>query len=145
MKAISTTRRISSPINVVFQTISDIRNFSQAVDGIINIEFLTEQQVGQGTRFRETRDMNGREATVELEVAEYVENERIRMVSDAGGTVWDTVFSVTEDGDVTEMKMVMEAKPHKFLSRIMNPLIRSFVAKAVESDMDAVKKWCESR
>ena len=106
MKAISTTRRISSPINVVFQTISDIRNFSQAVDGIINIEFLTEQQVGQGTRFRETRDMNGREATVELEVAEYVENERIRMVSDAGGTVWDTVFSVTEDGDVTEMKMV---------------------------------------
>lgn len=95
--------------------------------------------------FRETRMMNGREATVELEVAEYNKNQSIRMISDAGGTVWDTVFTVAKVGDATEMKMVMEAKPHKFMARIMNPLIRGMVAKAVEADMDCVKDYCESQ
>ena len=95
--------------------------------------------------FRETRMMNGREATVELEVAEYNKNQSIRMISDAGGTVWDTVFTVAKVGDATEMKMVMEAKPHKFMARIMNPLIRGMVAKAVEADMNCVKDYCESQ
>ena len=145
MKTIETTRVIAAPIDVVFDAISDVRNFSQAVSHITHIEFLTDQRVGVGTRFRETREMNGRSQTVELEVAEYVENEQIRMISDAGGTVWDTVFTVAPVGDVVEMKMVMEAKPHKFLAKIMNLLIRSMVVKAVEADMDAVKVYCESR
>lgn len=39
-----------------------------------------QQQVGVGTRFRETRLMNGREQAVELEVAEYTENKCVRMI-----------------------------------------------------------------
>ena len=145
MKTISTTRSIHAPVEVVFDTIADVRNFSKAVPHIVKVEFQTEQRVGEGTRFLETRIMNGREATVELEVAQYVKNERVRMISDAGGTVWDTVFTVEELDGKTEMKMAMEAKPHKFLARIMNWLIRGMVAKAVEADMDALKDYCESK
>ena len=41
------------------------------------------------------------------------------------------------------MKMAMEARPHKFMAPMMNFLIRPMVAKAVESDMDAIKAFCE--
>ena len=79
----------------VFSTVSDISNYTRAVPQLVRVEFLTEQKVGMGTRFRETRLMRGREATTELEVTEYVANERVRFVSDAGGTIWDTVFTVS--------------------------------------------------
>ena len=46
------------------------------------------------TRFRETRVMKGREASTVLEVTEYESPRRIRLVSDEGGTIWDTVFTV---------------------------------------------------
>ena len=144
MKPIISSRMINAPLDLVFRTVSDVRNFCAAVPHITNVEFLSDQQLGVGTRFRETRSMNGREQSVDLEVAEYVENERVRMISDAGGTIWDTVFSVSQVGGDVELKMQMDIRPHRFLARIMNALIRGMVVKAVESDMDSVKSYCEA-
>ena len=144
MKAIHVTRLIKAPLPAVFQAVSDVRNFCEAVPHIINIEFLTDQQVGTGTRFRETRVMKGKEQSVELEVAEYVENDRVRMISDAGGTIWDSVFTVKETTDGVSLDLQMDIRPHKFMARLMVPLIRSMVVKGVEDDMESVKQYCES-
>ncbi len=143
MKPICTTRMIQAPRELVFQTIADVRNFQKAVSHIVLIEFLTEQQHGVGTRFRETRIMNGREQSVDLEVAEFVDNDRVRLVSDAGGTIWDTLFTVSDAPDGVQMNMHMDVRPYKFFARIVMPLIRGMVVKNVESDMDAVKAYCE--
>lgn len=141
---VETTRSINAPVSRVFQTLSRVEEFSQAVPGITNIEFLSEQHYGVGTRFKETRLMNGKEATTELEVRELVENERIRMVSDAGGTIWDTVFTVSTEDQETLMTMKMDARPYNALAKLFVPMILSMVAEAVNDDMDAVKKYCET-
>ena len=145
MKTIHTTRQINAPLDLVFWTIADVRNFSQAVPSIVRIEFEGDQQEGVGTRFKETREMNGKEVTVPLEITELIPNERVRMVSDTGGTVWDSVFTVTQSGDIVEMHMEMEARASKIMARVINPLIRGMVVKGVEADMDAVKHYCESQ
>lgn len=144
MKTVETTRTITAPLATVFETISDVRNFRKAVPHIINIEFLTEQQHGTGTRFNETRVMNGKEHTVELEVAEFVENESVRMVSVAGGTKWDTTFTVKETQGSVEMKMVMLVEPQNMMAKMMVPMILGMVRKGVEADMDSVKTYCEN-
>ncbi len=144
MTPITVTKTIAAPIEVVFQTVADIAQFSKANPQITKVEFLTESHRGVGTRFRETRLMKGKEATTELEVTEYLENDRIRMIADSHGAVWDTVFTVREVDDQVTLKMVMESRPYKLMPRIMNPLIRGAIAKAVEGDMDAVKVYCES-
>ena len=141
----SVSRTIKAPLELVFSRISDVRNFAEVSEDIINIEFLSETTDGVGTRFRETRNMNGRTATTELEITEYVENERVRFVSDAGNTIWDTVMAVTADGDVTRLEMNMDARPYKFLARIVNIVIKPMVTKAVTKDMDGLKKWCEAQ
>ena len=84
MRPISTTRQIDAPIEKVFAAVSDVRNFSEAVPHIVKVEFLTDQKTGVGTRFRETRLMGGKEASTELEVTEYVENDRVRIVRAEG-------------------------------------------------------------
>ena len=137
---------ISAPIDRVFDTIADPVNYTRAVPQITKVEFLTDQRSGVGTRFRETREMRGREAATELEVTEYVVNERVRLVSRAGGTVWDSVFTVTptEDFRDTRLDLVMEARPYRLLARVFVPLMKGVVAKAVAGDMDAVKAYLES-
>ncbi len=111
---------------------------------IVSVEFLTEQRKGVGTRFRETRLMGKRKASTELEVTEYVENERIRLVSDQGGTIWDTVFTVqSAPAGGVELKMVMDANAYKLAAKLFNPLIKRMIAKFIEKDMDAVKSYCE--
>jgi uncharacterized membrane protein len=145
MKQVSTDRLINAPVDRVFDTIATASGFSSAVPHIVSVEMLSEQKRGVGTRFRETRLMRGKEAITELEVTEFVENDRVRFVSDAGGTIWDTVFTVAAEGDDCRLRMVMDARPHAFLARIVTPMIMGMVAKAVEADMDAIKKYCEGQ
>ncbi len=139
-----TTRTIKASAQSVFEAIAHIENFSKVVPDIIQVKFLSEKKTGLGARFKETRKMGKREATTELEITEYVPNERVRFVSDAGGSVWDTIMTVQPKGDgQVELAMQMDAKPHKFVAKLLNPLIKGMVNKAVNSDMDAVKAYCE--
>ena len=143
MANVTVTRRVDAPADVVFRTVAHVEQFSEAVPHILRVEFLSEAKSGVGARFRETRMMMGSEASTELEVTEHVENERVRIVSEAGGALWDTVFTVVPDGEGTELKMVMDARPRTTSARMTLPLIIGAVRKAVEQDMDAVKSFCE--
>ncbi len=142
--AVETTRLIDAPLPKVFKVLADVRNFSHAVEGIKDIRFLTDQEYGVGTRFVETRIMNGREAATELEVTELQEDQYVRLVSHAGGTCWDTVFTVNNNNGLVEMHMRMDVIPANLLSRAMTPMILGMVSKAIEDDMDAVKAFCEA-
>ncbi len=137
------TRSIRAPLEKVFSTVADIRQFSKALPHVVSFEFLSDMEIGVGTRFRETRLMKGKESVTELEVTEYVENDHARMVADSHGTVWDTVFSVKEEEGHTVLTMTMDARAYKLMPKLMNPLIKGMITKAVESDMDQVKAYCE--
>jgi uncharacterized membrane protein len=139
MGQVKVTKTINAPVELVFQTIADIRNFSKAVPDIVSVEFLTDQKMGVGTRFRETRMMYGKEATEELEVTELVENDQIRILADSHGVVWDSLFTVEENGDATELTLVMDMRPHKLMAKIMTPLMKGSMKKALK------KIWMRSR
>ncbi|MFQ5627145.1 MAG: SRPBCC family protein [bacterium] len=136
-------RTINAPIDKVFKTVSDINNFSKAIPHIVKAEIISDIKSGVGTRFSETRLMKGKEATEEMEVTEYVENDRVRIVCDSHGTVWDSLFTVASVNDQTELTLSMDAKSYKFMAKLMNPMIKGMLGKALEADMDAVKVYCE--
>ena len=137
-------RTIAAPADKVFAAVADVRQFSRAVENIERVEFVFDTRTGLGTRFRETRLMRGREATVELEITEFAPPERVRFLSEAGGVRWDTVFTVgaARSGN-TRLAMVMEATPLTLPARLMVPLMKGMVRRAIAADMDAVKAYCE--
>lgn len=137
-------RLIHAGIERVFQVISSPEGFQQAVSHITKIEYLSEQQAGAGTRFRETRLMNGREASATLEIAEYVRPNHVRMISVEGGTEWDTSFRLTAENDCVRMNMRMDARPRTILAHLMVPMILGMVRRAVAADMDAIQSYCEA-
>lgn len=135
---------IDAPVETVFDVVAHIENFSQAIPAITDVEFVSEQRSGVGTRFRETRVMGRREATSELEVTEYEEGAAIRLVADEGGSIWDSRFTTTAEGDGTRLEFTMVATPHTLGARVLNPLTKGIVAKAIRGDLEAVKAYCEA-
>lgn len=135
--------KINAPKELVFQTISEANNFSRAIPEIKEVDFLTEIHMGVGTRFKETRLMKGRKTSTVLEVTEYENNNHIRLVSEAGGTTWDTLFSVSGKNNNIELTLEMEARPHTLIARIMNAMIKGMLQKALDRDMKSVKEFCE--
>jgi len=144
------SRTIVSPIENVFGTLANVEEFATAVPHIIKVDFLSDKKQGLGTRFCETRIMNGKEAMTALEITEFAENRLVRYLSDAGGTIWDTIFQVEEveveeSENQTEMSMRMEAIPKSLFAKILVPMILGVISKAVEDDMDSIKQYCEKR
>lgn len=144
MSQVTIHKSIQAPVELVFMTISDIRNFAEAVPDIVNVEMLTDTPTGVGTRFRETRVMYGREATEEMEITEYVENNRVRIMADSHGVVWNSLFTVQPTDAGTELSLVMEIKPQTLIARIMSFFMKGAMQKAMDKDMEAVKKHCEN-
>ncbi len=142
MTRIIARRTINAPADQIFAAVADIENLPRTNADIKSIEFLTEQRSGTGTRFRETRVMKGREHITELEVTEYQPGERVRMVADSHGTVWDTVFTVSPAGELT---LAMDARAHKLLPRLLNPLFKGMFRKGIEKHLDALKTHLEAQ
>lgn len=145
MKAMTAKRQIDAPVDRVFRAVAEVEEFKKASPDIVKVEMLSDVRSGVGTRFRETRKMKGREASTVLEITEYAPSERVRFVAESGGALWDSLFAVRPAAGGTELALTMEARPKTFVARLVTPLISGMVAKAVEADMDAVKKYCESR
>ena len=143
MAIVETERLITAAPDYVFKVVAHIEEFQNINPNITNIEFLSDSRIGLGTRFKETRIMKGREATTTLEVTEYEPPSKVRLVSDEGGTVWDTVFTVVPQGEHSILKMQMEARPYKLAAKLFTPLILGMVRKAVEADMDGIKAHCD--
>lgn len=136
---------INAPIEKVFQTISIPENYCNAIPDVKKIEIISDIKKGVGTKFRETRKMNGKDVVTTLEVVEFEENKFIRLTSDAGGTVWNSTFKVKQIGEQVELSLQMKAKPYKFLAKLMTRVVKGFIQKALDNDMKSVKKYCEAK
>lgn len=143
MTRITVHRTIDASIQTIFRAVSDIDNLPNTTPDIKHIEYLTDMHSGVGTRFRETREMKGKSVVTELEVTEYVQDERIRMVADSHGTVWDSVFTVEPVGERARLTIAMDARAHKLLPKLMHPLLKGLYRKGMQGHVDAVREYCE--
>jgi len=71
MAGFTATAWIAAPPTVVFAILHDVNHFPTVLPGIIRAEQITPGSVGLGTRFHETRRINGREASAEIEVTTF--------------------------------------------------------------------------
>lgn len=138
---------IKAPIDLVFDIVAHIDRYALAVPHVSEYEFLTEQTVGVGTRFLEVRNIGDRQTRTELDVTEYVENERVCTVSDVNGTIWSTQFSLkerqTSQGPETTLSVVLDAKAYQWGPRLVNLIVRKMFKSAIGNDMDLIRNYCE--
>ncbi|NNE68428.1 MAG: SRPBCC family protein [Pyrinomonadaceae bacterium] len=144
MVTVNVRREIAAPVEDVFGTVADIDRFSAILPHSVKVEHLNGKKTGIGAKFRETRVMGKQENVNEFEITEYIENERVRMIADTNGTVWDTLFEVREEAGKTTIDVEMDARPHKLLPKLLNPLMKGLFRKGIEKDMDLLKEALET-
>ncbi len=143
MTRVIVIREIEANPELVFKTINDFENLPQVVPEIDTIKFLSEMKSGVGTRFRETRIMKGKPSATELEVVEFEKNKRLRIIADSHGTLWDSTYSLNDLESGCELILTMDAKAHRLLLKMLNPLFKHLFKKGLKNHMDAVKRYCE--
>ena len=142
------SRPVAAPPARVFEVVSDLRNTAGRVKGITKMEVLTEGPVRQGTRFRETRRMFGRDATEEMEITAFDPPRSYTMECKSHGCHYVSGFRVKPVGAGSELEMVFEARPLTFVAKVMGTLMRPFAKKLVEScskDLDDLARAAEGR
>ena len=136
---------VDESISDVFETVAHIDQYSKVMPHIVSFEYLTDQTRGVGTRFRETRQMGNREHTTELEVTEYEPSQRIRFVSHAGGTIWDSTFLLSDHGHKTEVAVTMDARAKNPFAALMNWMIKSMIQRGMDNDLGELQRHFASK
>jgi carbon monoxide dehydrogenase subunit G len=147
MPQLTISKKINAPVETVFRICSDFQNTPNTISAIKKIEMLTEGPTRVGTRFKETRIMFGKEATEEMEVAEFQPNRSFTLVADSCGCRYEMSHQFHREGNGTRLELDMNAKATSFLAKLMSPLsvlMMGTMKKAIDSDLDEVKRAAES-
>jgi len=133
---------ISRSPKELFDFITSSDNAPKVVQSVKSMVKLTGGPVRVGTRYRETRLMNGKEAHAELEVVEYEPDQKyaMRNVTEGIETVYRYTFHPEADG--TRVDLVCEVKAGG-LKKLMLPMVVSLLKKEDGDHLQNVKKALE--
>ena len=134
---------ISHSPKEVFDFITSSDNAPKVVQSVKSMVKLTEGPVRVGTRYRETRLMNGREQHAELEVVAYEPNQKYAMknVTEGIETVYQYTFHPEANG--TRVDLVCEVRAGG-LKKFMLPMVASILKKEDGDHLQRLKKALEA-
>lgn len=149
MATVRLKERVNAPAKHIFGVMTDISNSPEHISGINSVDMLSEGPVGVGTRWKETRVMFGKEATEEMWITEFVENESYTVEAESCGAKYKTLFKFEHvDNYTTDVNMEMQVTPVSFAAKLMAPLsffMKGMVVKAIRKDIKDASAVCESR
>lgn len=127
----------------VFDFISASENAPKVVSSVVSMVKLTDGPVGEGTRYRETRLMNGKEAQAELEVVDFEPSQRYAMknVTEGIETIYRYTFKQENGG--TRIDLVCELSASG-LKKLMLPMVASILKKEDGDHLQRLKQAMEA-
>jgi carbon monoxide dehydrogenase subunit G len=146
MTSLSCSIRIRGTQRQVFDAITDLEHAADRISGIDSVEVLTDGPMAQGTRWRETRVMFGKQHTEEMEVVEFNPPHSYRVGAENCGCLYDTSMTVTPDGDEMILEMSFVATPVTFMAKVMSvvgKLMMGPLRKAMNQDLADIKSYVE--
>lgn len=145
---VETQRHFQAPIDIVFKRLTDFADAPRVVRGIQSLELLTPDPVGEGTRFRETRVMFGREATEELEVTRWQPPRLYTVSTNSHGAQYHSTFTLEESpSGGTDVHLEFEAIPQTLAAKVMSVVMRPMMGKVVQEcakDLDDMATAAEA-
>ena len=132
----------------IWAAITNIENASKIISGILNIEILEKPANGLvGLKWRETRMLFGKPATVEKWITDAAENDFYKTRAEDGGFVFLTTKSISESSGGMTLTESHESKPQGFVATLMSiPMALFFkgvIRKALLQDLNDIKSAVE--
>ena len=132
----------------IWAAITNIENASETISGIENIEVLEKPASGLiGLKWRETRTLRGKPATVEKWITDAAENEFYKTRAESDGFVFVTTKSISDSSGGTTLTECHEFMPQGIVAKVMSIpmgfLFKGVAKKAVLQDLNDIKAAVE--
>ena len=131
----------------IWAAITNIANASETISGIEKIEVLERPANGLvGLRWRETRMLFGKPATVEKWITDAAENEFYKTRAESDGMVFLTTNRISESGDGTTLTGAHDTQPQGIVATLKSlPMIlfKGVIKKAILQDLNDIKSAVE--
>jgi hypothetical protein len=139
------------PINgskaAIWAAITNIENAAEIISGIEHIEVLEKPAAGLvGLRWRETRMLFGKPATVEKRITDAAENAFCTTRAEDGGFVFVATMRIVESSGSMTLTSAHETKPQGIVARLQSLpmfLFKGMVKKAILQDLNDYKTTVE--
>lgn len=127
----------------VFAVMTDLANAAKIIPEIVRTELLTPGAFAAGTRWRETRRMMGKEATVELTVTECRADAGYTVTCEAMGTKFTTRFDFrpSTSGCAIDVNVDMESKG--LMAKMAAAAMKGPMKTTVMRDLERIKAAAE--
>ncbi|HSE09725.1 MAG TPA: SRPBCC family protein [Nocardioidaceae bacterium] len=143
-------RHVSAAPESVWQVLTDLDSAAETLSGVTRVEVLTDGPYAEGTRWRETRKMFGKEATEEMRVTGVQAPTRTTVEADSGGVHYVTVFTLAPESGGTRLEMTFTAEQpqgsvmQKLMWTAFGKLGMKATAKVMTQDLDDIARRAES-
>ena len=142
MSGFTVTEWINAPQTVVFDETIGTKNHKAIMPEGSSMEQITDGEIGVGTRFSETRVMNGKPATSELEVTGFERPNYYAVTNETSGvtTTYHYRFSAENDGTRINLEADVSAKGVK---KLMVPIVVGILKKEDDGHLAKLKQVIE--
>jgi hypothetical protein len=131
----------------IWAAITNIENASEFISGIEKIEVVDKPANGLvGLRWRETRILFGKPATVEKWITDAAENESYQTRAEDGGFVFLTTKRISESSSGMTLTECHESRPQSLKAKLSIPMLFLFkgvIKKALLQDLNDIKAKVE--
>jgi hypothetical protein len=133
----------------VWAAMTDIENAAQVLSGVEKIEVVEKPAHGLvGFKWRETRMLFGKPATVEKWITDAAENEFYKTKAEDSGFVFLTTTRISETRSGVTLTSSHETKPQGFVARLKATpmfLFKGMIKKAILKDLNDIKAAVEMK
>ena len=137
MPTVTARRTIGAPIEKVWAVATDVGRFPDLIGGVERVELLTDAAFGEGTRWRETRRMFGREATEEMWVTAVDPGRSYTVEAENHGVRYVSTFAFRATGaEQTEAVLTFGAQPRTKVARVLGTITSAVAARAVAKTLE---------
>ena len=132
-----TSEWVEASPRTVFAALTDFENGDKWSNDIVSAEKITPGPVGLGTRFREIRRINGRQATAVIAVSAFEQGRSYSAESRAMGMTCSYHYALTEECGGTRIDLEMEVSGNL----LMLPMRRFMLSVLKRSDAGHLKTF----
>lgn len=136
-----TTWIAKSPAEI-FATITDTEQAPKIVRGVTKLEKITEGPVRAGTQFRETRMVNGQEATAVLNVVACEPNRNYSVANETNGVEVTYHYSFIPENEGTRVNLLCDVTASG-LKKALVPVVTAVMKKEDGDHLEHLKAVME--
>jgi hypothetical protein len=136
---------IDSPINKVFDILTDFTNSSSIMEQVISTEKITAGPIRKGTKLKEIRRIKKKEVEIILTVSEFIPNQKYSVISESNGILVEYHYTFIEEENGTLLQFEGNVHTKGIINFMLKPVIISVLKKEDGDHLDKLKKVIEER